>query len=569
VRRQPALELRLLLLAPILFGFSLTMGDPDFWGVLAIGRDWVARGGFVAGGRLAAGLGLLTADPYSYTAGDYPWINHEWGISPIFYLVYSIAGRTGLTLLKIALELGILAVLLREAARQEVSWLGRWVLFIVALPAICLHLLTLRAGLFTALFVALTCAVLLCARSQPRLLYIFAPLAAVWVNLHGAVVAGFAIVGLWWLATLLLDPPSSRLLWIKQTLPALVLSLLALLVNPYGIRLPLLIASAAFMPRPMITEWQPVFTSPVMSVIFVSWFGLCLVGWLASPRDRRPAEALVCIAATAQAFLHFRHVSIAAIICFAFSAGHISAGLARLRDLVVERWPVAARGLRRTGPSPAPPSKYLRAVAAGLAIAIIIASLANIPFWIQSPIEFPFEAVATLKAAEFSGNLLVFFNWGEFVINRMSPGVLVSFDGRFETAYPPEIAAAHWAFYAGDPAGDVLLERFRTDGILLAAGWPACERLRENPDWEVAYEDEQSVIFLPTAPLPTAPMPAAPIPAAPESTRVSHRLTPAEPEIIAWIPEYSPWGAPTLRMPLLPDRPYEPAGRKFAGQQPY
>jgi hypothetical protein len=584
VRPQPAPELRLLLLAPILFAFTLTTVDPDLWGMLTFGRDWAARAGLAAGGTFATGegpvgglagglagaLGLVTTDPYSYTAGDFPWIQHEWAIGPIFYLIYSVAGRVGLTLLKLAIELGILLVLLREAARQEVPGLGRWVLFIVALPAISLHLLTVRAGLFTALFVALTCAVLLRARSQPRFLYALAPLVAIWVNLHGGVIAGLSLAGLWWLATLLLDPPGNRMRWARQTLPALGLSLFALLMNPYGIRLPLLLAGAGFMPRPMITEWQSVLTSPVIFLVFVSWFGLCLIGWLASTRPRRPAEALVCIAAAAQAFLHLRHVSIAAIVCFAFSAGHISSGLARLRDLAVERWPAAARRLGRTGSDPTPPPKYLRAVAAGLAIAIILASLSNIPFWVVSPIEFPYAAVATLRAAEFSGNLLVDFNWGEFVINRMSPGVRVSFDGRFETAYPPEIAAAHWAFYLGDPAGDALLERFHTDGILLAPGWPACARLRENPAWEVAYEDAVAVIFLPAARLPTESKPAAAMPATPKpapslsAARVpsapSHSLTPAEPGIITWIPEYSLWGGPTLRVPLLPARPYEPDG---------
>ncbi len=543
MRPQPAPELRLLLLAPVLFAFTLTTVDPDLWGMLTFGRDLVARGGLVTGDGLAASLGLVTTDPYSYTAGDFPWIQHEWAIGPIFYLIYSIAGRVGLTLLKLTIELGILALLLREAARQEVQWLSRWILFIVALPAISLHLLTVRAGLFTALFVTLTCVVLLRARERPYILFALAPLVAVWVNLHGGVVAGLALVGLWWLATLLTDPPASRIVWVKQTLPALALSLLALLVNPYGIRLPELLVSASTMSRPMITEWQSVLAAPVIFIIFIGWFGLCLVGWLASTRPRRPAEALLCLAAAGQAFLHLRHVSIAAIVCFAFSVGHISSGLARVREMAIQRWPSAARHLHRTGTTPHPPSRYLRAVAAGLAIAIILASLTNIPFWVRSPIEFPYEAVATLKAAEFSGNLLVDFNWGEFVINRMSPGVRVSFDGRFETAYPPDITAAHWAFYLGDPAGDLLLERFHTDGILLASGWPANDRLRESSYWEVAYEDDLAVIFLPAAPLPTT---------------VGPSLTPTEPEIITWIPEYSPWGAPTLRLPLLPDQPYEP-----------
>jgi hypothetical protein len=305
----------------------------------------------------------------------------------------------------------------------------------------------------------------------------------------------------------------------------------------------------------MITEWQSVLSSPVIAIIWFLWFGLCLAGWLATDRPRHTAEALICIVAAGQAFMHLRHVSVAAIVCFAFSVGHIGSGLAHLRDLAAERRPWAGRHLSRAGMLATPPATYVRAVAAGLGIVILLAALTNIPFWIDSPVEFPYTAVTTLKAADFSGRLLVDFNWGEFVINRMSPGVLVSFDGRFETAYPPEIAAAHWAFYAGDPAGDRLLERFHTDGILLHPVWPACERLRENPDWEVAYEDDVAVIFLP----------ASPDSAPPDSTTSSlhsaadpRPLVPVEPGALSWIPEHGPWGAPTFRMPLLPDRPYVP-----------
>jgi hypothetical protein len=549
-------ELRLLLLAPILFSFTLTTVDPDLWGMLAFGRDFVARvevaarGGVLSGLGAAAGGAIVISDPYSYTAGDFPWIQHEWAIGPIFYLVYSIGGRIGLTLLKLALELGILAILLREAGRQKVGVVGRWVLFIVALPAISLHLLTVRAGLFTALFVALTCAVLLHARERPRTLYTLVPLTAIWINLHGGVVAGLGLTWLWWGATLLFDPPDEvgmpggRRTWARQTVPPLLLSLLALLLNPYGFRLPQLLMSAAFMTRPMITEWQSVLSSPAIAIIYFLWFGLCLAGWLTTTRPRRVADALVCLAAAGEAFLHLRHVSIAAIVCYAFTAGHIISGLVHLRDLAVGRWAGAGRHLLGSGTVAAPPSKHVRAVAAGLAFVILLAALTNVPFWIDSPIAFPYAAVETLKAAEFSGNLLVDFNWGEFVINRMSPGVLVSFDGRFETAYPPEIAAAHWAFYTGDPAGDLLLEQFHTDGILLYPAWPACERLRENADWEVAYEDDSAVIFLPAAPT-----------SAPHGLGTRNReLKPATPATLTWVPERSPWGTPTFRMPLLPDR---------------
>ncbi len=47
---------------------------------------------------------------------------------------------------------------------------------------------------------------------------------------------------------------------------------------------------------------------------------------------------------------------------------------------------------------------------------------------------YPVGAVDYLEAQGLTGNLLVSLNWGEYVIWRLHPRVLVAPDGRYDTA---------------------------------------------------------------------------------------------------------------------------------------
>ena len=51
---------------------------------------------------------------------------------------------------------------------------------------------------------------------------------------------------------------------------------------------------------------------------------------------------------------------------------------------------------------------------------------------------FPARAVALLKQSGIRGNMAVPFDWGEYVIWHLGPGIKVSVDGRRETVYSEE-----------------------------------------------------------------------------------------------------------------------------------
>src|SRR4029453_268254 len=84
--RSPAVELRWHVWAPwlalIAILISATRTDPDLWGHVRFGLDWLQSW------RLPA------IDPYSFTQ-DRPWVNHEWLSEAFMGAAYRIGGSGG------------------------------------------------------------------------------------------------------------------------------------------------------------------------------------------------------------------------------------------------------------------------------------------------------------------------------------------------------------------------------------------------------------------------------------------------------------------------------------------
>lgn len=155
----------------------------------------------LATGRLIVESGSVPReDPFTFTAGETPWINTNWLAQVVLWLLYRAGGIELDWLLGLALLLGAVAVTLRLAARQARS---PW----AALPVSLYVFLALETGStvrpqgWSFLLLAVTFDVLERTREAARraLLPLGAALGAVLalaVQLHGEFVLAFVAVGL-------------------------------------------------------------------------------------------------------------------------------------------------------------------------------------------------------------------------------------------------------------------------------------------------------------------------------------------------------------------------------------
>jgi len=466
VRRAMAL----LFLASPLFLLSETFADPDLWGHLRFGQD-ILRTGSIA-----------EHDPYSYLSHGQSWINHEWLAEVLFALAYEAGGSPGLILLKTSICFGALGLVWRHVASKGLPFVeaGMFTLFVVgvAMP----WMAPVRPQIFSYLLFSVVLVVLDRVRSGRVGGLIFLPVVfALWANLHGGFLAGLAILAVWSAGRMVLARPPRREVGLLAL--ATIGSLLAVLLTPYGWRLPALLLRTATVPRPEIADWQPLQLAGPEGGITVLVL-VAMIGVIAASRRRRDCGSLVVLALVgAGPFVAHRHLPLAMLTLAVFSAEHAADLRRRFASPVEESpprtaWPVAG-------------------LIAAFGLALVVAAVPHFAsIRLMGPaLQFPARGIAALKAARIRGNLAVPFTWGEYIIWHLGPDVRVSVDGRRETVYPQEVYAENIRFLMGSAGWDDLIRRPETELIMTDKTYKSDRLMRDRRDWVVAYEDPLCEIF--------------------------------------------------------------------------
>jgi hypothetical protein len=108
---------------------------------------------------------------------------------------------------------------------------------------------------------------------------------------------------------------------------------------------------------------------------------------------------------------------------------------------------------------------------------------------------FPARAVAFLKENNIRGNIALPFDWGEYVLWHLGPGVKVSIDGRRETVYSDQAYRQSRDFERGTGDWSVLVDDANTDLILLPIGSTTARLLAGRPGWVPLYGDSFCILF--------------------------------------------------------------------------
>lgn len=440
------------------------------------------------------------SDLFAYTPTVSPSVHHEWGTGAILYFVTVTTGLGlwGLTILKFALIGGMWSILYRVGRLRGVHPYLFAIFAITVFPTLWVGFATIRATLFTLLFLSIQLWMHEVDRRGNRLWLIgWWIMLVVWLNVHAGFVVGLGLLGLHAIERFACEWYQQRSFaaaWratrhLTLTMPMLVA---ALPMNPYGWQYFPYLVKAIGMPRPLISEWQPLWHThdPVITMIM---FGFSIVLVALSVRKRGLSRLLgilgICICAV-MALKHLRHGSIYSVVWIAY----VPAWLSQThfgRDLV-KRIHTHRVGVLRCA----------QAIAASSIIWCLL-----YPFWIttvsgdpnRSSTCYPTGAVGFLRDHHFIGNLLTPFHAGSFVSWELHPHVKVSLDGRYEVAYEPRVFDEHWQFFEGESHWEDLLDAYPHDAILVnqsAKVRPMLEKFRrQDSNWRFIYEDDAYVIL--------------------------------------------------------------------------
>lgn len=466
------------LFGSFVYALAHTVADPDLWGHVRFGQDLIRTGD------------LFRADTYSYLSGGQPWINHEWLAEAIFYLAYAAAGGTGLVALKVLLGLTMLGLVHSRLRRAGLPPIRAAMVVLIGYLPFSVGFLTVRPQVFTTLgFLLVILAMDAADRGRWRWLWALPLVFALWANLHGGFLAGIGVLAVWVAVHLIVRrtgrgserprPPAGALLG------SLGLCLLATLLNPYGVGLWEFLLETAIIPRPEITEWSPVSLLTIDGAGYVLLFALTAVALTReSPPPGWPLVAVYACVAPLPVLAH-RHLPLfvlAALVIAATPLGALSHRLTRAR-----------------GEAKRPAPRWFAALL--IAFAVLMVGL-SIPRFRGVVIDgqrqpFPARAVGLLAASGVRGDLAVHFDWAEYAIWHLAPDLKVSWDGRRETVYGPEVHATNLRFFFGVGDWDRLLTDHGTDLALVSPQTPVYNLLKLSPPWTVVYEDSLSALFAP------------------------------------------------------------------------
>ncbi|MFW5658464.1 MAG: hypothetical protein ACOCZ8_00650 [Bacteroidota bacterium] len=208
-QKQPLVLVAILLITSVAFLFALeriTLHTADLGRHLMNGKMVLEQGNFIR------------TNTYSYTQPDQPVVTHHWGTGVIFYVVHSVAGYKGLSLVyALSAALGVLFMLL--AARQVADW---WLVLPIAAALLPLYAgrAEVRPEGFSFLLFGLFAWLMMRFRGRKFPKWLFPTLVAlqvVWVNLHLFFILGVLFAGLLWLESLIKKDHQHRqwlILWL-------------------------------------------------------------------------------------------------------------------------------------------------------------------------------------------------------------------------------------------------------------------------------------------------------------------------------------------------------------------
>lgn len=349
---------------------------------------------------------------------------------------YQALGPFGLNLIKL-IAIGIIAsVVIVIARREQAPWLDSAVLCTLVVLATYTRTQVIRPQLFSVpLFCVILYALSEAERHRFRALMFLPVLFALWVNLHGAWIVGLACVGCW-LTFTVWTTHDKRVAFVALG----VGTVLATLVNPYGLDMWRFLAETVRPQRHDVTDWKPLLQLPagiVLLDLLLPAIAACAIGFGRQRVSKRHVAML--------AILAFATVRIGRVDAFLEAGVGILLAPQILRGFHSIRTSLTAPVWRR----PIPGADVV--IVAGSVAAVIVGIVHTRTIELEGAWLPDSESIELMKQTCAHENVLTWFDWGEYAIWHLSAaGIRVSMDGRRETVYSPRVLENHQAFYDND-----------------------------------------------------------------------------------------------------------------------
>jgi len=445
------------------------------------------------GDLIRANQAIPMHDPWSFTAGNYPWINISWLWDVIFSWIHQELGWHG----AIAANGMIIAIMIVFVFTNCIDRGGHWLAVCVALfAASSMFSMMLRPLQFSSMMVAIWLWILASTvRGQIRPIWLFTlPLMMLaWVNIHGGFMVGLMLLGAFFLQTLF-DKNYALAKPLFLTGVALVP---ALLCNPYGVQMYVMVLTQMHpVFAPFAHEWQPLVTSftNLHNYFYIVAFPILTIR---RPLGVLPVERWLAYLWFFLGLTSNRHLTMFAII----SAPVVAASL---QGYCMRMPPIHAEGILRESML----FVYNRRIVATLMLILCGLVVVLLPSPMAAHL-FKSHAVAppSLKPEiEFLQknyphvHLLNHYDLGGILIYETRGKIPVFVDPRGETAVPPAVMEDYVLFVQSKPGWEEILDRYHLDAIMIpnVGHDDFFDRFQSRQGWKEVFKGPVATLFIRT-----------------------------------------------------------------------
>ncbi len=441
----------------LILAYSMTTNSYDF--------DLWAR--LIAGMGVIDGGHVLTQDFLSYTP-VHTWWDHEWGAGVIFYFFLKHFGSFSLIILQAIMLFGIFFTASRIIKLRTEKCPYNILFYFFALMAVMENLnAPIRCHMFSFLFFTIFIYIFeKVRRGNNKLLYLVPFIVLFWNNIHGGVVAGLGLMGMYALGEFLNKKP------FKKYLITLAVSCIVMFINPWGYDYIKFLLMANTMKRPYIIEWWGLFSKYYLfkHIIFKA-FMLTVIGTEAMTIKQKwhEIDKVKYIVLLSTLYLAVSHVKLLpffaiASLCFVYE------DLPQIKDKII-------------------------------CYTLILISLFtftikdfSIPLGMDT---YPIKEVEFVKENNLNGKILVNFGLGSYVSYKLYPNNLIFMDGRYEEVYYDYMVPMLKEFFLANPNWKEIFTYFPPDVMIIENYYPIYNKLKEEKDWKAVYEGKVFGVFIP------------------------------------------------------------------------
>ena len=436
----------------------------DLWARLIVGERFIEHG-------------ILPFKDFLSFTPTHPWYDHEYGSGTVFYLILKYFGSFGFILFQTIAMAGTVFFTIKIQQLQKNHYPKSLIagsVFLVLFYGLNIHLV--RCQLFSFFLFSVFLYILEKDRiHKTGLLWLIPVLTIIWNNLHGGIVAGLGLIGIYTVGSVL-----EKKEW-KRYFYALVLSFISLIINPYGVVYLKFLFSAATMTRKYVVEWWNIFCPrhTINYTIYAVYpiFGLISkIYYSIKTKKYDYTKFLVLFATIFEGFLHVKLLSLAVIavsaLCynemFYFVNKYIKPVLYKLEKIL-----------------------YIVIIILGLTIPFYSPTVPRADFS-----KFPLKEVEFLRINNLQGNIVTSFGHGSFVSYKLYPNNLIYLDGRYEEVYNDKEFLALRDYELVEPNWKELINTYSPDILMPLKSVDVYDSLKKDKDWELIYEGSQCGIFI-------------------------------------------------------------------------